>query len=250
MSADQSEVDFMALMSHELSTPLTSVRWNAELLRSAKITNPLDPGQTQLADEIIAGAKRMGDLVSDIHEASWLERNKFADEPTSTFLNELVTKVQAEQQKLIDSKKLTLSIESEPDLPAITARPSTLLLLVQNLLSNAVKYTADSGSVRVTLRLATADELAKIPQTGQSAISMSITDTGYGIPAEQQDQVFQKFFRGDNVRPLGIEGTGLGTYIISMAVASVQGAVWFESTEGQGTTFSVVLPLSTTPVEA
>ncbi len=247
MSTGQGDVDFMSMLSHELSTPLGSIRWSAELLRMGKMTTPLDAGQTQLVDEIVAGVQHMTDFVNDIHEASWLERDKFGDDPVPTSLAAVVAQVQTGLQDHIAAKKLTFTAEADPSLPTITVRPSTLLSIVQNLLSNAVKYTPEAGSVRVVLRLATSDEAAKSAAHGQQYAFLSVTDTGFGIPAAQQDRVFQKLFRADNVRSMEIGGTGLGLYIVSLAVAKLGGAVWFESVEQQGTKFSVVLPLGASP---
>lgn len=241
-TTDNSGIDIMAMLSHELSTPLGAIRWNVELLRTGKMTAPLDSGQAELVDEILAAVNHMSALVNDIHEASWLERDKFSDDPVVNSLSELVARVQAEQQPAIAAKKLAFSVEVDPSLPSVTARTSTLLLIFQNLLSNAVKYTGEGGSVRVTLRPASDDEAAKSGRGGRQCVFLSVADTGFGIPAAQQDQVFHELFRADNVRTMEIDGTGLGLYIVSLAVAKLGGAVWFESAEQQGTTFFVVLP--------
>ena len=247
------EVDFMSLLSHELTTPLGAIRWNAEILRMGTMTKPLDAEQAKIVDEILVATARMNDLVTDVHEASWLERNKFGDEPTEIVLAEVISQAESNLQATIAGKKLAFTVEAESSLPKLTARLSTVLLIVQNLISNAVKYTPDAGSVHVTLRLATSDEAARATRPeagGQSGtrqhVLLAVADTGYGIPAAQHDQVFSKFFRGDNVRALGIDGTGLGLYIVGQAITKLKGAVWFESTEQQGTTFYAVLPVSIT----
>lgn len=240
---DAAEIDFMSMVSHELSTPLGSIRWNAELLRSGRMTTPLDDGQAQLADEIIAGVKRMGDLVDDIHEASWLERDKFADEPTEVAIADIIRQAQADLQTVATTKHLNVVFQDDNSLPKIMARRSTVLLILQNLLSNAVKYTPENGSITVHARVAEDPEMACCPSSAGSGVCISVIDTGIGIPTAQHNRVFSKFFRGDNARALGADGTGLGTYIISLAVASLQGATWFESNEGQGTSFFVVIPL-------
>jgi signal transduction histidine kinase len=239
-----SDVDIMSLLSHELSTPLTTIRWYSELLKMGKMTTPLDTEQAKMVDEILMATDRMSELVNDVHESSWLERDKYADEPAPTSLAELIAQVQSEQQADIATKSLQFAVDTDPLLPPIVARPSTLLLIVHNLLSNAVKYTPLEGSVQVTLRLATDAEAAKINAPhDQNFLYLSVSDTGYGIPASQQDHVFQKLFRADNVRALDINGTGLGLYIVSLAVAKLGGVVWFESTEQKGSNFFVVLPL-------
>ncbi|HSX31457.1 MAG TPA: HAMP domain-containing sensor histidine kinase [Candidatus Saccharimonadales bacterium] len=237
------DVDAIAYISHELSTPLTAIKWNAELLRMGKMAKSLDEEQTKLLDEILLGVRRMSALVDDIHESSWLERNKFADESQPTSLADIVASVNDQQQAIATAKQVQCTIQVDPSVPRLLARPSTLTLIATNLLSNAVKYTL-TGSVSAEVRLATADEVARAELTNaMSSVLLRVTDTGMGIPVAEQAQVFKKFFRGSNARSADIEGTGLGLYIVALAVQKLKGAIWFDSVERQGSIFSVVLPL-------
>jgi len=242
-SSPSLDVDYMSYVSHELSAPLTAMRWSTALLQSAKMTKPLDPDQLKLADEIMVGVNRMSLLVDDIHESSWLERGKFADQPSPISLADVIANVQAKQQAAIDGKKLVFTVTIDPTLPPLTVRPSTITLVVQNLLSNAVKYTPAGGSVTVQVRIPTEAEAAKLGKPAAGCVLLSLADTGMGIPADQQQLVFSRFFRASNVREQDLEGTGLGLYIVSLGVKSMGGATWFQSVEQQGSTFYVLLPL-------
>ena len=109
-------------------------------------------------------------------------------------------------------------------------RPQTLWQALSNLLTNASKYTPDGGRVTLKLALESQDVL------------IQVSDNGYGIPEFQKSRIFEKFFRADNISKM--EGTGLGLYIVKEIIEASGGKIWFESTEGKGTTFSFTLPLT------
>lgn len=229
------------MLSHQLDTPLGAIRWNAELLRTGQMTKPLDAEQAEMVGEIIAGAVRMDQLITDVHNCSKLAQDKFTDKQAVS-LAAVVSTVSEECGKDITAKHLAYTAAIDQAVPPMTASPSMLSVLVQNLLSNAIKYTPDGGTLTVTLRPATAEEIARAATKTATGLFLSVADNGYGIPADEQDKVFSKFFRAENVSNLGIDGTGLGLYIVATAVAKLGGGVWFESEVGRGTTLFVVLP--------
>jgi signal transduction histidine kinase len=195
-------------------------------------------------------ATRMSDLLNGIHDISRLEQDKFTDEPAPVPLANLVTSVQAQHQADITAKKLTYTVTaSQPGL-SIVARPSIMALIVQNLVSNAIKFTPEGGTVHIDLRPASAPEAAQAKIQNGTGILLSITDTGYGIPQDQQAMVFSKFFRAENVASLGIEGNGLGLAGVATAVRKLGGGIWFESEVDHGTTMTVVLPANNQSVNA
>ena len=113
--------------------------------------------------------------------------------------------------------------------------PKHLRMVLQNLLSNAVKYTPEDGKIELSISLADKEN-----------VLLKISDTGYGIPKHQQDKIFTKLFRADNVRDKDTDGTGLGLYIVKSIVENSGGRVWFKSSgeeENKGTVFYVTLPL-------
>jgi len=105
-------------------------------------------------------------------------------------------------------------------------------MVVQNLLSNSVKYTPEKGKIEISLTL----------DSKKKMLLFKVSDNGYGIPKNQQDKIFTKLFRADNVRGKDTEGTGLGLYIVKAIIDNSGGKVWFESKEDKGTTFYVTLP--------
>lgn len=241
------DVDFMSMLSHQLTTPLSTMRWYAELLRMAKMTKPLDPAQDDMVGEILAGAARMEELISGIHAISRLEQGKFTDEPADVLLADVVTVAQAKLQADITAKKLVFTVDAPQPVPAMTTRASVVSLIIQNLISNAVKYTPEGGTITMGLHPASAQETTQAKLQTGDAVCISVADTGYGIPQDQQDKVFSKFFRADNISNLDIEGAGLGLAAVAVAVSKLGGAIWFVSEVDKGTTFSVVLPTKTQP---
>lgn len=242
ISRNDEDIDYMAMVTHQLSTPLSAVRWNAEILRLGSMAKPLDKDQAAIVDEIIVGAVRMGELVSDLQVSTQLEQDKLDEAPVAVDLSKAIAEAQKKLQSAIDTKKLKYTVKAGPATPAVAAGPSLVAMVAQNLLSNAVKYTPEKGSVTITLRAATDHEAAKLKTKAKKVLYLAIADTGYGIPAAQQKRVFSKLFRGDNVRALSIEGTGLGLYISALVVAKLGGDIWFESTENKGSTFFALLP--------
>jgi len=118
------------------------------------------------------------------------------------------------------------------DLPLISADSKLMRIVFQNLLSNAVKYTPDAGQVSLEIKKQDPDVLIKV------------SDTGLGIPKNQQAKIFSKLFRADNVQAKDVDGTGLGLYIVKAILDSSGGKVWFESEENKGASFYASLPLS------
>src|SRR6266568_2594995 len=134
----------------------------------------------------------------------------------------------------------TLSFETPLEHLVAQVDPERIEQVVDNLLSNAIKYSPENGPVQVTLR----------ESNGAPMASLSVADRGIGIPALQQARIFGRFERADNSRAYGIGGTGLGLYLSRAFVEQHGGRIWFESVEGQGSTFFIVLPLASesTPV--
>ena len=140
--------------------------------------------------------------------------------------------------------KLKLSEKYLKDLPLFNADPKLLRMVAQNLLSNAVKYTPDKGKVGFDIWLAKKGDEVGGKKVKEESVAITVSDTGYGIPAAQQEKIFTKLFRADNVREKDTDGTGLGLYIVKAIVDHSGGAVWFESVENKGTIFYVTLPLT------
>lgn len=239
---DKAKSEFVSLASHQLRTPLSAINWYGEMLLSGD-AGKLNKTQHEYIKEIFQGNQRMIDLVNSLLDVSRLEVGKLPDKPAPTDLSALIGSLEKELAAEVASKQLKFTKQLST-MPLVVADPKQLRMIVQNLLSNAVKYTPAKGSVTVRLRKATAADLAAAKLRGTDPhLFFSVQDTGYGIPTEQQPNIFGKLFRADNVRKLDVEGTGLGLYIVREVVEKLGGRVWFESIESVGTTFYIVLPL-------
>ncbi|MDD5716156.1 MAG: PAS domain S-box protein, partial [Patescibacteria group bacterium] len=238
---DRAKTEFVSLASHQLRTPLSAINWYTEMLLAGdagKITKE----QRQYLDEVYRGNKRMVELVNALLNVSRLELGTFIVEPEMTDMKALVRGVIGELKPHITAKKLRIQQSFAKEVPRMNVDPKLMRTVFQNLLSNAVKYTLKSGTVRVALAMAKAGNDFGGRNVRADSLCITVADTGMGIPAHQQNQIFQKLFRADNVRVTDSEGTGLGLYIVKAILDQSGGMVWFHSTEGKGTTFYATIP--------
>lgn len=243
---DRAKSEFVSLASHQLRTPLSAINWYSEMMLDQD-AGKLSKDQREYMKEIYEGNQRMIELVDSLLNVSRLEVGKLKNDPQDVSMSELLESLEKEMQTSIVTKKLGLTKHVEVKLPIVKADPKLLRMIVQNLFSNAVKYTPPEGKVSITLRRANPGEVTKAKAKSNDCLFISISDTGYGIPKEQQEKIFEKLFRADNVRKMDVEGTGLGLYIVKEVARKLGGDIWFESRESLGTTFYVVIPFTTKP---
>ncbi len=237
--------EFVSLASHQLRTPLSAVNWYAEMLLDGDV-GPLSKKQKEHVQEIHEGNQRMITLVNSLLDVSRIDLGKFINEPVDTSVAKLTDSLEKEMSEIIAVKRMKIEKDIPKNLPAVFIDPKLLRAIIQNMLSNAVKYTPAKGLVKVSAWVARqADCTSTRICTPGKYILIEVSDTGYGIPAAQQNRVFEKLFRADNVRSLELEGTGLGLYYIKQIIDKLGGGISFKSTESVGTTFTVILPLRT-----
>jgi signal transduction histidine kinase len=226
--------DFADLASHQLRTPLSGMKWMLELLQRPS-SGSLNKKQKEYLDKIIFFNERLITLVNDLLEVSKVERGgtKLYLQPTD--MTVIIRSVLKDKEKEIKRKRLNVSftIEQEP-FPVVRTEPSKIKQAFNNLIDNALAYTHDDGKIDINLVLI---------KGKQDMLQCSITDTGVGIPQNEQKQIFSKFFRGTNVSKIESVGTGLGLYIAKAFIEASQGKIWFKSKQGQGTTFYFTLPI-------
>ncbi|MES2314973.1 MAG: ATP-binding protein [Patescibacteria group bacterium] len=228
---DKAKTEFVSLASHQLRTPLSTVNWYSEMLLSGdagKVTST----QKKYLEEIYRGNQRMVELVNTLLDVSRIELGTLVVESKPTNIIKLIESVIDEQKPQILEKMIAFTSSFQKTIPLMKADQKLLRMVVQNILSNAIKYTPDKGKVNISLTL---DET--------KTILLKISDSGYGIPKNQQHKIFTKLFRADNVIGKDTEGTGLGLYIAKSIVEQGGGKIWFTSDENKGSTFYVTLPL-------
>ena len=233
---DKAKTEFISLASHQLRTPLTTISWYTEMILSGDVGH-VPANQKQYLEEIYQGTRRMVDLVNTLLDVSRLELGTFIAEPKKTDIVLLARSVLSEQKSVIDKKKLLIVHKFAKGASAFSVDPRLLRMVFQNLLSNAVKYTPVNGKIEFSISF-----------DDKKNVFIKMSDTGYGIPKNQQDKIFTKLFRADNVRDKDTDGTGLGLYIVKSIVENLGGKIWFQSednkaSENPGTTFYVTMPL-------
>lgn len=226
---DKEKTEFVSLASHQLRTPLSTINWYTEMLLSGDVGDLTD-SQKKYLSEIYSGSQRMVALVNSLLNVSRLELGTFTIEPEEIDLKELVSSVAKEQEHQLAEKEINLDVNISEDLPKLQADSKLLHMVFQNLLSNAIKYTNVAGTVKIAISLEKENILVKV------------TDSGWGIPKDEQDKVFSKLFRASNVKEQDTEGTGLGLYIVKSVVEQSGGSIHFESEENKGTTFFITFP--------
>ena len=237
--------EFVSLASHQLRTPLSAIKWYAELLLTGD-AGVLSKDQRAYVQQMADGNQRMIKLVNSLLDVSRIDLNKFINEPTAVNVKTEIDTQLHELESARSSKHIATTTSVASDLPPIMIDPKRLDIILQNLFSNAIKYTPAKGKIAIKVRRATpADHAPDKGHTHKQSILIQVADTGYGIPATQQARVFEKLFRADNARTHDTEGNGLGLYLTKQIVDRLGGKIWFTSTENAGTSFYVLLPLVT-----
>lgn len=228
---DKAKTEFVSLASHQLRTPLSTINWYTEMLLSLDV-GKLTQKQRQYAQEIYHASRRMVNLVNALLNVSRLELGTFTVEPKPVKIAEIVQVSINELKPQIVKKKLIVKLKHDRMFSTVNVDPKLFLIILQNLLSNSVKYTETGGRITLTIK------------ENKGNLLITVADSGIGIPANQQGQIFDKLSRADNAKKIDPDGSGLGLYIVKEIIAYAGGKVWFKSTQGKGSTFFVSLPLS------
>ncbi len=228
--ADRAKTEFISLASHQLRTPLTALNWYSEML--SEDTSNLTAAQKAQLNEIIRGSQQMVGLIDSLLDVSRLELRSVSVKPKRISPAELTKEIIKDFWPSLKDKSLQLATNYDPKLELIQLDPDIYRHILQNLLSNAIKYTPARGKITLSL------------SKQGSEFLLSVADTGCGIPADQQSDVFNKLWRADNAAKIDPSGQGLGLYIVKQIMESTGGRIWFRSKENQGSTFFVTWPLS------
>jgi len=247
--ANEAKSEFVSIVSHELKTPMTSIKGYADLLFKGTV-GEISEMQRQFLQVIRSNVDRMNALVSDLLDISRIESGRLRLHIESISIKAVVDEVVQTMQERIKAKKLALTVKVPEGLPPVRADEGRLIQVLTNLMSNAYRYTLPGGKISVKATVGPdgppPGEAKPVPPRDQHLryLCLSVSDTGVGISPKDQTRIFDKFFRGDDPVVRETPGTGLGLSIAKSIVELHNGQMWFQSEPGQGSTFSFTVPIA------
>ncbi len=221
--------DFVANVSHELKTPLTSIRGYVETLLDGAIDD--EEYNVRFLEKIEKNVLRLNHLVTDLLSLARIEAEAGFLNLRPVDLHSVVEEAIRRHEQTAKRRGQTLTSESEIGAVRVVADPEALTQVIDNLIDNGLKYTPDAGQVKV-----------RVARDGKFA-TFEVEDTGVGIPVEDQARVFERFYRVDKARSREVGGTGLGLSIVKHLANAMEGSIELESQPGDGSTFRVQLKI-------
>ncbi len=224
--------EFVANVSHELKTPLALIRLFGETLMSGRAVG--DQKRQEYYRVITRESERLTHLIDNILDFSRIEAGHKRYERTPCDLGEVVRQTVESYRLQLDHHGFTCEVDIRPGLPSTRADANAISQAVLNLLNNAVKYSQENKYVGVRVE--------RHRRSGQEGVLITVADRGIGIPPEEQERLFESFFRGSHEVVRATRGTGLGLTLVRHIVAGHDGDLWVDSTPGSGSTFAIFLP--------
>lgn len=221
---DEVKDEFISMASHQLRTPLTSVKGYLSMVIEGDV-GKITALQRKLLDQAFVSSQRMVYLIADLLNVSRLRTGKFVIEPKPTNLAELVESEVAQLQETATGRSLKLTYDKPASFPELMLDETKIRQVVMNFIDNAIYYTPAGGHIQVKLNAT------------PEAVEFTVTDDGIGVPRPEQQHLFTKFYRAHNAKKVRPDGTGLGLFMAKKVIIAQGGSIIFNSTEGKGSTF-------------
>lgn len=226
---DNTKDDFISMASHQLRTPLTSVKGYLSMVIEGD-AGKINPTQAKMLSQAFSSAQRMVFLITDLLNVSRLKTGKFIIEPVPVNLAQMVQEEVEQLAEAARGKQLTLSYKKPAKFPELMLDGTKIRQVIMNFVDNAIYYTPAGGHIRI--------DLADKPHT----VELRVIDDGIGVPKAEQHHLFTKFYRAANARKTRPDGTGLGLFMAQKVIVAQGGSSIFSSKEGQGSTFGFAFP--------
>jgi signal transduction histidine kinase len=221
---DETKDEFISMASHQLRTPLTSVKGYVSMVLEGD-AGELNEMQRKLLDQAFISSQRMVFLIADLLNLSRLRTGKFVVETSPTNLADVIEGEVEQLKETAGARNLKLNYEKPDDFPSLMLDETKIRQVIMNFVDNAIYYTPAGGEIEI-----------KLKQTKES-VEFTVNDNGIGVPKNVQHHLFNKFYRADNARKARPDGTGLGLFMAKKVVVAQGGAIVFHSTEGKGSIF-------------
>jgi signal transduction histidine kinase len=225
--ANRMKSEFISIVSHQLRSPLTNLRWTLDFLATEKI----EEKRFEYYEILKENSIRMGELIDNLLVVSRIEQGKFPTKKEEVDVKNLVGVIVKDLEQFALASNVIIKVNPEENLPKVFIDPSQLKLIFDNLLTNAIRYSNSAGSIEINI------------SKKKDKLLFVVKDTGIGIPREDQKFIFQKFFRANNAQKHQTQGSGLGLYISKCVTESFGGKIGFESEEKKGSIFWFTMPV-------
>jgi len=227
---DEAKDEFISMASHQLRTPLTSMKGYVSMVLDGE-AGPITPPQKSMLQQAFNSSQRMVYLISDLLNVSRIRTGKFIISNKKTDLCQVVESELNQLDEVATARGIRFIFNKPQNFPILMLDETKIRQVVMNFLDNAVYYTPKGG--RITVELKATDKI----------IEYLVTDTGLGVPKEDQPNLFTKFYRAQNARKMRPDGTGLGLYMARKVIVAQGGTILFSSVEGEGSTFGFSFPI-------
>lgn len=227
---DKAKDEFVSMASHQLRTPLTSVKGYLSMVLEGDTGRITDP-QRDLLNQAFASSERMVRLINDFLNVSRIQTGKFVIDKTPVMLPKLVSEEIDSLKPNAEARNLKFVYKPPKDFPAIKLDEGKIRQVVMNFADNAVYYSHENTAINIDLHIK------------DKKVFFAVKDSGIGVPKDEQEHLFTKFFRASNAKKQRPDGTGVGIYLAKRVIEAHGGEIIFESTEGQGSTFGFSLPI-------
>lgn len=229
----EAKTSYVSLLAHQLRTPLSGTKWNLKTLLDGD-WGPLNKSQKKFLLRSYETNEQMISLVRDLLDITRIEEGRYDFVFKKTAMPEFIARVVWEFRMASRAAGITLTVKKPRGgarLPLILLDAEKMQMALSNIIDNAIRYNQPEGRVEIGYSV------------GKRAFTIQVKDTGVGIPRRDQHKLFTKFFRGDNVVKMQVQGFGLGLYIVKNIVERHGGTIAVQSRENQGTVCTIVLPM-------
>lgn len=227
---EKMKTEFVSVAAHQLRTPLSAIKWTIRMILDGDV-GEINEEQRELLEQTYISNERMIRLINDLLDVSRIEEGRLLYDQEDARIEDVLDSVIEASQEMLRNKNMVLEVNKK-ETPKVKIDKEKIGVVIQNLLENAIKYTEQGGKIKITL------------DNDEKNVIFKIEDSGVGIPKSQQDRIFTKFFRAENVTRMETNGTGLGLYTTKNIVQAHKGQIWFESEENKGTTFYFTIPIN------
>lgn len=225
------KTEFITIAAHQLRTPLTAIKWTIKMILDGD-AGKLNEGQKDILLKGYKSNERIIRLINDLLNVSRIEEGRFGLVFKKNSFEDLLDEALKTEENLILTRNISLIVNKPKKIPEVYMDIEKMGIALATILDNAVKYTPEFGKIEVKVSVL------------EDKINLFIKDNGVGIPKEEQDRLFSKFFRGSNVMRMQTEGTGLGLFIMKNIIEKHNGEIKIKSEEGKGTEVKIILPIN------